>query len=195
MKRNRLGGVLLVVAAFFAIMATTAGSNHGNRVDIKDDCNATFNANPPVGPGLGPNTCVKIQGTDFQDFIGQLMANGVVPNASADGWEFYPGNIKIETDETLSTRNKGGEFHTFTEVQNFGGGCVAALNNVLHLTPVPECNALLPDGVTPVVFATTGVPSGGTSTVSGLAPGMHKFECMIHPWMRTTVDVRAADDD
>jgi plastocyanin len=44
------------------------------------------------------------------------------------------------------------------------------------------------------VFATTGVPAGGTSTVPTLSQGTHLFECMIHPWMRTTVVVRADDD-
>lgn len=194
MHRTRLGVMTLVMLAFFGIVAATAGSNHGNRVDIRDDCDATFNADPPVGPGLGPNTCVRDGSTTFANFIGQLQANGVQANASAKGWEFKPGTMEIQPGEIVTTRNQGGEFHTFTEVQNFGGGCVAALNGVLHLTPVPECAALLPDGKTPVVFATTGVPPGGTSTVPTLAPGRpHLFQCMIHPWMRTTIVV--SNDD
>jgi hypothetical protein len=53
----------------------------------------------------------------------------------------------------------------------------------LGLTPVPEC-AGFPGGT----FAATAVPPGGT--LSGtLAPGVHRFECLIHPWMRTTVVV------
>ena len=195
MHRTRLGVMTLVVLVFFGIVAATAGSNHGNRVDIRDDCDpATFNADPPVGPGLGPNTCVRDGSTTFANFIAQLQANGVKPNASAAGWEFKPGDMRLESGEILTARNQGGEFHTFTEVQNFGGGCVAALNNVLHLTPVPECNALLPDGVTPFVFATTGVPAGGTRTAPTLPVGVHKFQCMVHPWMRTTVVVSADGD-
>lgn len=177
------------------IATATAGSNHGNRVDIRDDCDATFNADPPVGPGLGPGTCVQNGGTTFQEFVAQLQANGVQANRSAEGWEFKPGNMDLEAGEILTTRNQGGEFHTFTEVKDFGGGCVAPLNAILHLTPVPECAPLLPDGKTPVVFATTGVPAGRTSTVPALGVGTHKFECMIHPWMRTVVTVSAADDD
>jgi len=34
------------------------------------------------------------------------------------------------------------------------------------------------------------VEQGATLDASGLAPGVHRFECLIHPWMRTTVVVR-----
>jgi hypothetical protein len=33
------------------------------------------------------------------------------------------------------------------------------------------------------------IPGGGKSVVEGLAPGDHKFQCCIHPWMRTLVKV------
>lgn len=187
MKRTRMALVTLAMLVLFGIVVATAASNHGNRVDLKDDCDpATFNADPPTGPGLGPDTCVRGGSTTFANFIAQLRAKG-----SAKGWEFNPSSMDLDAGETLTTRNQGGEFHTFTEVQHFGGGCVKLLNDLLGLTPVPECNVLLPDGVTPLVFATTGVPAGGTSTVPTLAPGMHRFQCMIHPWMRTTVVVQA----
>jgi hypothetical protein len=35
----------------------------------------------------------------------------------------------------------------------------------------------------------TAVAPGGTITVMNLSPGTHLFECLIHPWMRTTVHV------
>ena len=31
---------------------------------------------------------------------------------------------------------------------------------------------------------------GAEEMVSGLSVGTHKFECAIHPWMQTTVEVR-----
>jgi hypothetical protein len=71
----------------------------------------------------------------------------------------------------------------FTEVANFGGGCIEALNDLLGLTPVPEC-AGFPGGI----FAATRIPAGGTLTVTP-APGIHRFECLIHLWMRMTVTV------
>jgi hypothetical protein len=83
----------------------------------------------------------------------------------------------------LVGRNIGGEDHTLTEVANVGGGCIQALNDLLGLTPVPEC-AGFPGGG----FAATLVRPGGTPTVT-VAPEIHRFECLIHPWMKTTVDV------
>ena len=36
------------------------------------------------------------------------------------------------------------------------------------------------------------VSRAGPLTVGDLAPGTIKSQCMIHPWMRATVDVRAS---
>src|SRR6266498_3441439 len=71
---------------------------------------------------------------------------------------------------------------TFNAV--LGGGCIAAVNALLGLTPVPEC-AGFPGGA----FAATTVSPGDTVTTSPLSPGIHRFECLIHPWMQTTVTV------
>jgi hypothetical protein len=68
-------------------------------------------------------------------------------------------------------------------VASFGGGCIDVLNGLLGLTPVPEC-AGFPFGA----FGATLVRPGETLSVT-LAPGTHRFECLIHPWMRTTVVV------
>jgi hypothetical protein len=34
------------------------------------------------------------------------------------------------------------------------------------------------------------LPPGATIRVEGLAQGLHKFQCCIHPWMRATVRVQ-----
>jgi plastocyanin len=73
--------------------------------------------------------------------------------------------------------NRGGRAHTFTKVANFGGGFVPLLNGAL--TPAPECN---PEQV---VF----VPYGGSHKLTSLDPGLHTFQCGIHPWMRGAVRV------
>ena len=52
---------------------------------------------------------------------------------------FAPGQLSLDAGGTLAARNRGGEVHTFTEVATFGGGCIEALNDLLGLTPVPEC--------------------------------------------------------
>jgi hypothetical protein len=140
---------------------------------IRDDCDpATFNA------VIGPGTCVKDGSTTFSEFVGQLIEQGRAP-----AWRFAPDHLSLAAGGTLVGVNIGGEDHTLTEVANFGGGCIAALNGLLGLSPVPEC-AGFPGGA----FAATLVPPGGTLTVT-LAPGIHRFECLIHPWMQTTVDV------
>lgn len=145
-----------------------------------DDCDAaSFNA------AVGPGTCVGDGETTFQEFVAQLGRNGLVANESADDWEFKPEDFHIDRGDRLRVVNLGGEFHTFTEVEEFGPGCVPPVNALLGLdaAPIKECND-------PSLFGTTGVPAGLTLPVSGLAPGTHKFECLIHPWMQSVVEVR-----
>ena len=78
----------------------------------------------------------------------------------------------------MRVTNRGGRAHTFTKVNDFGGGFVAPLNGTL--SPAPEC-----ENPADLVF----VPYGGSQQLSGLAPGLHKFQCCIHPWMRGAVRI------
>src|SRR6266540_2038488 len=73
---------------------------------------------------------------------------------------------------------------TSRQVQALDDCDAATFNAVLGLTPVPEC-AGFPGGA----FAATTVSPGDTVTTSPLSPGIHRFECLIHPWMQTTVTV------
>jgi hypothetical protein len=78
--------------------------------------------------------------------------------------------------------NRGGEVHTFTEVEEFGGGIVPLLNQLSHNTAVaPECQALAPSDF---------VPAGGTTSDDVEEAGVEHYQCCIHPWMRTTVIAR-----
>ena len=163
------------ITALLAFVPATASSaaSSSRMVQMCDDCDpATFNA------VVGPGTCVKDGGTTFSEFVDQLITQGRAP-----AWRFAPDHLSLASGGTVEARNIGGETHTFTEVANFGGGCIGFLNDLLGLSPVPEC-AGFPDGL----FGATAVPAGGTITVT-LAPGIHRFECLIHPWMRTTVRV------
>ena len=164
-----LAGLLLLVPAAGASAASAT-----RQVQVLDDCDpATFNA------AIGPGTCVKDGTTTFSEFIAQLLAQGRAP-----AWRFAPTQLNLDAGGTVAAHNRGGEDHTFTEVANFGGGCIAALNDLLGLTPVPEC-AGFPGGA----FAATLVRPGGTVTTTPLPPGIHRYECLIHPWMQTTVTV------
>jgi plastocyanin len=173
--KRRLTVVVGIVALLVLVPAAGASAASATRqVQALDDCDpATFNA------VLGPGTCVGDGTTTFSEFIAQLLAQGRAP-----AWRFAPGQLGLDAGGTLQANNRGGEDHTFTEVANFGGGCIQALNSLLGLTPVPEC-AGFPGGA----FAATTIPPGGTVTTTPLSPGIHRFECLIHPWMRTTVTV------
>jgi plastocyanin len=173
--QRRLATVAGLVALLVLVPAAGASAASTTRqVQMLDDCEpASFNA------AIGPGTCIKDGTTTFQEFIAQLLAQGRAP-----AWRFAPAQLRLDAGGTLQATNRGGEDHTFTEVATFGGGCIAALNDVLGLTPVPEC-AGFPGGS----FAATEVEPGATITTAPLPPGVHRFECLIHPWMRTTVTV------
>jgi plastocyanin len=178
-RRVHLKRRLATVAGLAAllVLVPAAGSSAAGatrQVQVLDDCDpATFNA------AIGPGTCVKDGGTTFQEFVAQLLAQGRAP-----AWRFAPEQLRLDAGGMLQARNRGGEDHTFTEVANFGGGCIQALNDLLGLTPVPEC-AGFPGGA----FAATAVVPGGAVTTTPLTPGIHRYECLIHPWMRTTATV------
>jgi plastocyanin len=175
MRTRRIALVSAVGAILATLMVATsawAGASHRS-VQILDDCDAeTFNA------VLGEGACVKDGGVTFDEFIEQLITMGEAP-----AWRFAPEHLKLNAGGTVTASNRGGEFHTFSEVAAFGGGCVAELNELLGLEPVPEC--AIED-----IFETTGVPPGGSRTTGQLAGGTHRFQCLIHPWQRTTVQVR-----
>jgi hypothetical protein len=102
-------------------------------------------------------------------------------------WRFH-GTDHIEQGEPLRISNTGGEPHSFTEVSAFGTGLV------------PFLNPALPPGTPPAVpvgFATleeanaaTILFPGSERTLEHLSVGRHKFQCLIHPWMRLEVEVR-----
>ena len=173
-KRVFLSLVSALALALSAASTTTAVSTH-RQVQVLDDCDpASFDAALD-----NPNACVKSGGTTFDAFIRQLIATGQAP-----AWRFAPTRLELASGGSIDAYNRGGEFHTFTEVANFGGGCVDILNQILGLTAVPECTNA------GILFATTGIAPGGELEGAALSSGTHLFECLIHPWMRSTVVVQ-----
>ena len=168
-------GLVMVIALGVGLTAVALASGKAStrNVQLLDACDpATFNA------AVRPGTCTRPGGgVKHSEFISQLQTQGEAP-----AWRFSPEQLDLAAGGTLLATNRGGEDHTFTEVAAYGGGCVAPLNAILGLTPVPECS-------TPGLFASTLVEQGDTLEVSGLSVGIHRFECLIHPWMRTTVVV------
>ncbi len=177
MRRNRLRRIaialgLAVFALVMAVSAVTASSVRELRIEDRCDA-ATF----PVGAG-----CKGSGGVSFQKFLEKLN-----PQDGGHGaWRFNFGREHINVNETLKAINVGGEPHTFTKVQKFGGGCVPELNAPLGLTPVVECSD-------PNIFNSTLVGSNNSLEMKGanLGIGTHNFECLIHPWMRIAIKVRS----
>src|SRR5262245_49084951 len=114
-----------------AAFAAVAGGSE-RLITMKDACDpTTFNA------VLGPGGCTRNGGITFTDFIAQLTAN-----KSVGAWNFSPPTMNVSVGQTLVARNLGGEEHTFTEVEEFGGGFIPLLNNLSgNPVPAPECLA------------------------------------------------------
>jgi plastocyanin len=141
-------------------------------VNMLDACDPdSFNA------VLGPGTCVRSGGVTFDQFIGQLTRL-----AFAAPWRFAPQNTVVRVGQTFVAENRGGEVHTFTEVDEFGGGIVPVLNQLAHTpTIAPACAALEGDDF---------VAPGGAYREEVDHAGTLKFQCCIHPWMRMEASVR-----
>ena len=126
---------------------------------------------------LGPGSCVRSGGMTFDHFIAQLSRLAFVAP-----WRFAPQHSSVRVGQTFVARNIGGEVHTFTQVDEFGGGIVPLLNQLAQVPNVaPECTALGPDDFV--------APGGARSEEVGPA-GTSKFQCCIHPWMRLEASVR-----
>jgi hypothetical protein len=176
MTRSRK--ILTAVAATAALAlagATTASAHDGNVVRVRDNCDAaTFNA------ALGEGVCASgHDGLAFEKAEAKLRSKG-----SLWAWRFGPRHTSIHEGETLVARfAEGGEAHTFTEVAQFGAGCVQGINDLAGIkgAPAASCSRIEADYIG---------PQRTELAIGGLAAGEHNFQCLIHPWMRTTVEVR-----
>lgn len=155
------------------LRADRSSHDHMKMVRMMDECDpATFNA------AIGAGTCVRNGGMKFDQFISVLTRLQTVPS-----WRFAPDNVNLRVGDILAATNTGGEGHTFTEVEEFGGGFVDFLNGLAG-TPnkAPECVALaLSDLVAP----------GATKSEVTDEAGDEKYQCCIHPWMRAVVHIAA----
>ena len=182
-KHLVLNAIVILGLGALAIPATAdakGGGGHVRNLRLQDRCDpASFNAAIPSAPGAPP-TCSEHSGQliTFADFLAKL--NPV--DFGHPKWNNHPDELDLKKGDSISATVRGGEFHTFTEVDAYGPGCVPFINEALGLAgpPASDCAAILVSGTAP------GAPP---VVVSGLAPGTHLFMCLIHPWMRTEVDV------
>ena len=123
-------------------------------------------------------SCTRSGGVTFEQFLALLGKH-----QSAGAWHFAPGIVNARVGQELVAINRGGEVHTFTEVEEFGGGIVPALNDLSgNPVPAPECLALEPDDF---------VAPGGRYTDDVEEAGTEHYQCCIHPWMRVDVNARS----
>ena len=181
--------IISLIASGFSIVSH---AKEGRKpVLITDDCE-------PVSFNLAfPGSCSGSGKTTFDKFIAQLTEH-----QNAFRWMFAPRESTMPVGKTLGLGNTGGETHTFTRVAEFGGGFVLPLN-VLSANPVPrpECTTgevlvpgvMLkprPDGPANI-FIEPGEEEEGPTAGDAILPAGHtvKFQCCIHPWMRTEMRV------
>ena len=179
-RLSTLGGIVLL-----GLWATPGHTRSDREVRLRDDCEPnSFNE------VLGPGGCIGDGNTTFAAFIDELTED-----QNVGSWKFNPDDFHIDRDEHLVLVNRGGETHTFTRVASFGGGFVANLNALSgNETPATECAAVLPDGTLqprPPGPNNMFVPAHTQRRGPAVAPGgVIRFQCCIHPWMRTELRVR-----
>jgi hypothetical protein len=121
MKRVQFPFRLVSIGAVFVALTLTypglltraaAFSRAERLVSMMDACDPeTFN------DMFGKGTCLRQGGVRLDQFLSLLEKHG-----SIGGWHFSPASAPIDAGTTLVAVNRGGEVHTFTEVEEFGGG-------------------------------------------------------------------------
>ena len=188
-KLMPLLGLMLVVGAWTTattVLRAQARSSDANII-MMDNCSEADPGYAPFGgcpegapfPGFRSYTGDVSVAEFFALLVSPLAPGHVIGHPS---WRNEPSYISVKAGRSIRVSNRGGRAHTFTEVSSFGGGFIPLLNE--QMAPAPECGAnFVPDPG--VVF----VGVGQTQTLAPLDPGLHTFQCCIHPWMRGAVRV------
>ena len=186
MQRVRMTAYALAVLVFVWGVGTTVVRaqvrSQDGRIDLVDNCD----------PNTFPNGLCVVTAhpgdTTFAEFMALLFSPLSPTVVGHPAWRFEPSYVNARGNRgRLRVTNSGGEGHTFTEVPAFGGGFVSQLNGVGG-----------PTGTSPLVPAdqclnNPAVLAPGATVAINLAPGLHNFQCCIHPWMRAVVDVEDED--
>jgi plastocyanin len=172
MQRRSVFSALATAMVLALTMASaTMGAASHRMVVIHDNCDG-----PSFNAVLGDGACERPSGMTFERF-GELLARG-----GAQSWRFSPERIALGDGGSVTAINRGGETHTFSRVAAFGGGCVPPIFTALGVAPNPAADcATLP---------TTLIAPGETRNTGALDTGTYLYQCLIHPWQRTTINVR-----
>ena len=195
----------ICVATLCTIVANT-NAQTTTTIMMRDACDPdSFNA------ALGPGHCTAGHhgNTLFSDFLSELQTD-----QNAGAWRFNPMlnaterqfklvRVDLNSGDQTTIQNVGGETHSFTRVENFGGGFKARLNGLTgNSDPAPECAQVLPDGTlapqpesdTNQFVEAGNTEPGPTAGTAALPTGVSRWECCIHPWMRMVVVVHERDN-
>jgi plastocyanin len=165
--------------------AALADGPKAEKVKLTDSCDKpTWDAT--FGPGICQRDAGSVTPAEWQSKMNPKDFGHGAWWINASGGRV--GTTKLDLGDWLRVTNEGGEAHTFTMIegysslQSFTGGCIPPLSDPLGLTRFAgDCGAAL---------ANTTVAPGKTVDFKGLGVGTYHFECLFHPWMRQTVQVR-----
>ena len=178
MRMNKKWLLAVVVFAGATLAVAQQTTTPIAQVIALDECDpTTFNMT------LGADFCKNVSLGAFTTL--DKLFSGAQTGHPDPKWDFEPDSLEITEGTVLNVANEGGEPHTFTEVDHFGGGFIAKLNGPVA-APVPECAG----GFANVDVARTRILQGSNINVTNLSKGEHHFQCCIHPWMHTTVVVK-----
>ncbi len=187
MTRLRVLGLaamlVLGVAAFAAVSPAGSADGAGPHIAIEDDCDP----NDPAWDAVAGDCMQKRGDVSFAEFGAEMTPPLSLLSAAVIGhqaWRNDPSYLKVKAGTTVRVKNDGGRPHTFTKVEQFGGGKVGGPVGLLlnkGLTIAPECPA------------SVDLAAGEIAILDGLAVGNHRFMCCIHPWMRAMIKVQDKD--
>jgi plastocyanin len=169
-----------VIAAFGSLAVTAQVNGNDNRIAVIDEC---LPGDPDWDPTGGCTLKPHEGDVSFTEFNALLRSPLAVIGATSflighPAWRMEPAHVTTPAGKSVRITNLGGRGHTFTEVAQFGGGFIGGLN--VGLTPADEC--VPPTDTVPLA-------PGATIELTASGPGLHKFQCCIHPWMRATIRV------
>lgn len=189
LPKNRFLAIATVGLALAVIPATAAASYVD--IEVQDRCDpVTFDA------VLGPGACSRPAGdgggiVTVDEFVARLQRKH-----EHEAWRFKGKKVTIKQGQSLDiAMTRGGERHTVTEVSSFGLGCIANINALVFPGQDPTAfPAVCDDPLTfmPGVSVPGGnaIDPGESFSYTGVTKGVHRYMCMIHPWMKTTVKVK-----
>jgi plastocyanin len=169
-RGSRTLGLAVVALLAVGLAPATAAARDSRDIRIEDRCDPVTFAGVPGG-------CFGDGNVSLQELIDHANPKDFGHRA----WRFSREETDLKRGERLAVDNVGGEVHTFTEVYRFGPGGLVPFLDTVFPTNTP---AAVPVG------AVEPLPQGARVVFSSLSRGTHRFQCMIHAWMQSTVTVR-----